>query len=198
MSASLQRRHDELIAQDGLPWRNLHLVHKIAAFDRKIGVPRQSHPQKQIAAFSTALAGLTLARKANALSFAHTTRNFYLIRFRFFRTGAAQRNLSRRTMQRFLQRDHDVGFDIAPALRHGTALSETAEGRPTTTAPEECFEKIAEPGPAELKFDTTVFPTAPAKSAGSPATPLRWRLKPAWLIPILAQLIVFPALLRIA
>jgi len=100
-------------------------------------------------------------------------------------------------MQRFLQRDHDVGFDIAPALRHGAALSEPAEGRPTTTAPEECFEKIAETGPAELKFDTTIFPTAPAKSAGLSATPLRGR-KPAWLIPILAQSVIFPALLRIA
>src|SRR4029453_12883214 len=101
-------------------------------------------------------------------------------------------------MQRFLQRDHDVGFDIAPALRHGPALSEPAEGRPTTTAPEECFEKIAEPGAAEFKFDTTVSPTAPAKSAGLSAAPLRRRLKPAGLIPILAQLIVFPALLWIA
>src|SRR5207244_6170410 len=101
-------------------------------------------------------------------------------------------------MQRFLQRDHDVGLDIASALRHGAALSEPAEGRPTTTAPEECFEKIAEPGPAELKFDTTVFAAAPAESAGLPAAPLRRRLKPTWLIPILAQLIVFPALLRIA
>src|SRR4029077_2592062 len=64
---------------------------------------------------------------------------------------------------------------------------------------EECLEKIAEPGPAELKFDTTVFPTAPVKStAALPATPLRRRLKPAGLIPILAQLIVFPPLFRIA
>src|SRR5437660_7377876 len=102
-------------------------------------------------------------------------------------------------MQRFLQRDHDVGFDIASALRHGAALSEPAEGRPTTTSSEECLEKIAEPGPAELKFDTTVFPTAPVKStAALPATPLRRRLKPAGLIPILTQLIVFPPLFRIA
>src|SRR5438132_10766167 len=101
-------------------------------------------------------------------------------------------------MQRFLQCDHDVGFDIAPTLRHGAALSEPAEGRPTTTAPEECFEKITEPGAAELKFDTAVVPTTPVKStAGLPAAPLR-RLKPAGLIPILAQLIVFPALFRIA
>src|SRR5436190_19014816 len=101
-------------------------------------------------------------------------------------------------MQRFLQSHHDVSFDVAPAFRHGAALPKSPEGRPTTTAPEEGLEKIAEPGPAELKFDTTIFPTAPAKSAGLPAAPLRWRLKPAWLIPILAQLIVFPALLRIA
>ena len=100
-------------------------------------------------------------------------------------------------MQCFLQRNHDVGFDIVPALRHGPALSEPAVGRPTTTASEECFEKIAEPGAAELKFDTPVFPTAPAKSAGLPAAPLRWRLKPAGLIPILTQLIIFLAFLRI-
>src|SRR5205823_10538524 len=101
-------------------------------------------------------------------------------------------------MQRFLQRDHDVGFDIAPALGHGPTLPEPAEGRPATTPTEECFEKIAEPGAAELKFDTTVFPAAPAKSAGLPAAPLWWRLKSAGLIPILAQLTVFPALFRIA
>src|SRR5204862_335230 len=80
----------------------------------------------------------------------------------------------------------------APALCHGAALPESPKGRPTTTSAEECLEKIAEPGTAELKFDTAVFPTAPVKStAGLPATPLRRRLKPAGLIPILAQLIVF-------
>src|SRR2546430_6240528 len=78
-------------------------------------------------------------------------------------------------MQRFLQRNHDVGFDIVPALRHGATLPESAEGRPAATATEECFEKIAESGAAELKFNTTVFPTAPAKSAGLPAAPLRRR-----------------------
>src|SRR4029077_6541318 len=102
-------------------------------------------------------------------------------------------------MQRFLQGHHDVGFDVAPALRHGAALPESPEGRPTTTSSEECLEKIAEPGTAELKFDTAIFPTARVKSAaGLPATPLRRRLKPTRLIPILAQLIVFPALFRIA
>src|SRR5207245_171841 len=101
-------------------------------------------------------------------------------------------------MQRFLQGYHDVCFDVAPAFRHGAALPKSPEGRPTTTSSEECLEKIAEPGPAELKFDTTVFPTAPVKStAALPATPLRRRLKPAGLIPILAQLIVFPPLFQI-
>src|SRR5947207_11300947 len=101
-------------------------------------------------------------------------------------------------MQGFLQGHHDVSFDVAPALCHGAALPESPKGRPTTTSAEECLEKIAEPGTAELKFDTAVFPTAPVKStAGLPATPLR-RLKPAGLIPILAQLIVFPPLFRIA
>src|SRR4029077_7883293 len=102
-------------------------------------------------------------------------------------------------MQRFLQGHHDVSFDVAPALRHSAALPESPKGRPTTTSAEECLEKIAEPGPAELKFDTTVFPTAAVKStAALPATPLRRRLNTAGLIPILAQFIVFPPLFRIA
>src|SRR5437764_983116 len=60
-------------------------------------------------------------------------------------------------MQRFLQRNHDIGFDIVPALRRGSALPKPAEGRPTTTPTEECLEKIAEASATELKFDTAVF-----------------------------------------
>src|SRR5436305_13848218 len=102
-------------------------------------------------------------------------------------------------MQRFLPGHHGASFAAAPALSHGAGLPESPKGRPTTTPSEECLEKIAEPGPAELKSDTAVFPTTPVKStAALPATPLRRRLKPAGLIPILAQLIVFPPLFRIA
>src|SRR5438045_9711411 len=99
----------------------------------------------------------------------------------------------------FGQGNHYVSCDGAPALWHGAALPEAPKGRPTTSSAEECLEKIAEPGTAELKFDAAAFPTAPVKStAGLPAAPLRRRLKPAGLIPILAQLIVFPPLFRIA
>src|SRR5437764_14848539 len=100
-------------------------------------------------------------------------------------------------MQGFLQGHHDVSFDVAPALCHGAALPESPKGRPTTTSAEECLEKIAEPGTAELKFDTAVFPTAPVKStAGLPATLLRRRLPPG-LMTLLAQLIILlPLLLR--
>src|SRR6266480_723693 len=120
-------------------------------------MPRQTHAQKQVPAFPAALARFTLARQTNALSFTLTTRNSYLIRFSFLRAGASQRNLSRRTMQCFLQRHHDVGFDIISAFRHRLSLTKSAEGRAPATAPEKGFKEIAETGAAKFKLDATIF-----------------------------------------
>src|SRR3977135_3217509 len=103
-------------------------------------------------------------------------------------------------MERFLERDHDVGFHIAPSLGASWPLSKTAAAKPTapSAAAKELFEEIAEPGPAEFEFHPA--PIARRIAAESPArllpTPARWRLKPARLVPISAQLVVFLPLLR--
>ena len=101
-------------------------------------------------------------------------------------------------MQRFLQRDHDIGFDIMAAFRHGIALSEPSEGRSPAATTEKGFKEITETGAAKFKFDTAVLTAPPAKTAWLSATPLRRGLKSAGLIPMLTQLIVFPAFLRVA
>src|SRR5436189_5557985 len=101
-------------------------------------------------------------------------------------------------MQCFLERDHDVGFDIMAAFRHGIALSEPSEGRSPAATTEKGFKEITETGAAKFKFDTAVLTAAPAKTTWLSATPLRRRVKAARLIPILAQLIVFSALFRVA
>ena len=162
-------------------------------------MPRQTHAQKQVPAFPAALARFTLARQTNALSFTHTARNFYLIRFGFLRTSASQRNLSRRTMQRFLQRHHDIGFDIVPAFRRYLSLAKSAEGRAPATPTEKGFKEIAEPGAAKFKLDAAIFSGTPAEPAARlTSAPLRRWLKSAGLVPMLAQLVIFSAFLRVA
>ena len=53
--------HNQLAAQNGPPRFNLHLVDQVAALDSKIGMPRQTHAKKKIAAFAAAHASFTLA-----------------------------------------------------------------------------------------------------------------------------------------
>src|SRR4026209_540180 len=101
-------------------------------------------------------------------------------------------------MQCFLQRDHDIGFDVMAAFRHGVALSEPSEGRTTPATTEKGFKEIAQNGAAKFKLDTTVLTAAPAMTTRLSAAPLRRWLKSAGLIPMLAQLVVFSAFLRIA
>src|SRR5438309_2207143 len=108
-------------------------------------------------------------------------------------------------MQRLFERDHDIRFDIAAALRTGLALSESAERRTSATAAEKLFEEIAEAGPAEFELHATAIPATRAPSLKS-ATRLttaraparRWLEPAARVIPIRAELIVFLPLLRIA
>ena len=105
-------------------------------------------------------------------------------------------------MERFLERDHDVGFHIAPSLGASRPLSKTAAAKTTapSAAAKELFEEIAEPGPAELEFHATAITSGVAAESTArllPA-PSRRRLKPARLVPIRSQLVVFPALLGVA
>src|SRR5690349_20686489 len=101
-------------------------------------------------------------------------------------------------MQCFLQRDHNIGFDIVAAFRHGIALSEPSEGRSTTATTEKSFKEITKSGAAKFKLDTAVLTAPPAKTAWLSGAPLRRGLKSAGLTPMLAQLIVFSAFLRVA
>ena len=88
-NAPFQGRHLQLASKHGLPWLDFHFVNQIAAFDRKIRMPRETHPQKQIAAFPAVRSGFALASEANALSFVDAARNLHLIALNFDRRAAA-------------------------------------------------------------------------------------------------------------
>src|SRR5207244_3227163 len=89
------------------------------------------HGHVEIAALSAAGAGLSLTGKANALSFVNAARNLYLIILDLVRAAATQRNRAGRSVQRFFERDQNVGFDIGPALGRRFASAESAESRAT-------------------------------------------------------------------
>src|SRR5215470_6638921 len=103
-------------------------------------------------------------------------------------------------MQCFLQCHHNIGFDIAATFRRLTALAKPAEGRTPAASAEKGFKEIAEPSAAKFKLDPAIFSGTPAISATARLTcaPLRRWLKAAGLIPMLAQLVIFPAFLRVA
>jgi hypothetical protein len=105
-------------------------------------------------------------------------------------------------MQRFLERDHNVGFDIGPALSRGLTPAKFSERRAAVAAAKNRLEEIAETSAAELKLDPAILAAPLMKSAAGllrfPLLPAGRRLKSAWPVPIGAQLIVFLALLRIA
>src|SRR5690348_9902227 len=102
-------------------------------------------------------------------------------------------------MQRFLERDHDVRFDVRSALSRGFASAKSAEGRAAATASEKRFEEIAEAGSVEFKLNASVVSTPLIKStAGLLTSPIWRRLESSRLIPIRAELIIFFALLRVA
>jgi len=116
-------------------------------------MPSQAHPQKQVAAFPAAHARFSLAGQPDALTFVNAARDFDLVIFHFVRAGASQRNCSRRSVQRFFERDHDVRFHIAAALSGRLASAESTERRSSPAAAEKCLEEIAEAGAAEFKFN---------------------------------------------
>ena len=115
--APFQRRHLKLAAQHSLPWRDFGFVDQIAAFDREIRVARQTHAQKKIAAFPATRPRLTLAGETNALPFMDPLRDLDLITFDLVRIAPPQRDSALRSVERFLECDHDVGFHIASSFR---------------------------------------------------------------------------------
>src|SRR6202030_1206807 len=113
---------------------------------------RETYPQKKVAAFSPARAGLSLTRETNALPFMSPARNLDLIIFDFVGTRATQRNRAFRSVERFFKRDQNICFDIGSALGRRLASAEPAESGATTPSAEKSFEKVAEASPTELKL----------------------------------------------
>src|ERR1051325_9355559 len=119
-------------------------MNKIAAFDREIRMLRQTHAQKKIPTLAATRAGFPLTSKTNPLTLVNTARDFYLICLNFIRPGATQGNCSFRSVERFLERDQNVCFDIRAALGRRFATAKSAESRPAAPPAEKRFEEIAE------------------------------------------------------
>jgi hypothetical protein len=154
-SVTFQGRHPQFTTQCCLPWRHLYLVDEIVRFEREVGVPRQANTQEKVAAFPAAGAGLALTGKANPLTFMHALGNFDLITFDLVGIPAPQRDGPLRSVQRLLKRNHDVGFDVAPAFGTTLALPEwTAPKSSLAPAAEKRFEEIAKPRSAKFEIDS--------------------------------------------
>src|SRR2546423_13292926 len=196
-----ERRHAQLATERRLPGRQLHLVNQVIAFNRKIGMARQANAQKKIAAFSAACPRFALAGEPNPLPLVHTLRDLDLITFDLVGIPAPQRDLALRAVERLLERNHDVGFDVAASLRPALPLTERTATTETGLPPasEKRLKKIAETRAAEFEVDPAAV--ACRMAAEAPAglrVPSRRRLKSARLIPVGAQFVVFLPLFRIA
>jgi len=77
-------------------------------------VPCQTNAQKKIATFAATRASFALPSQTDALAFVNAPRNLYLVGFHLFGATAAERNLASGPVQRFFQRDHEIGFDVEP------------------------------------------------------------------------------------
>src|SRR5438874_2494735 len=102
-------------------------------------------------------------------------------------------------MERFFERDHDVGFDIAAALGSSRPLSKASSAKASrpASAAKKLLEKIAEAGPAEFEFHAAAVSSSVAAESATRLLriPSRRWVEPARLIPIRAQLVVFLSLL---
>src|SRR4029077_1716865 len=109
-------------------------MNQVATFHRKIGMSGQAHTQKEIAPLAAAYAGFALSRQPNSLPFVNTSRNFNLIAFDFIGSAAPERHCPGRSLECFLQRDHDIGLDVAATFGCGFTAAKAAEGRASATA----------------------------------------------------------------
>lgn len=193
-------RNLQVASERCLPRRQLYFMDQIVPFDGEIRMARETDPQKKIATFPSARARFALARQANALTFMNALRDLDLITFDLVRVPAAQGNISLRTVERFFQRDHDVGLDVASAFGASLPLTErgATESR-LTSAAEKRFKEIAEARATKFEIDpAAVARGVSTKPAAGLRIPARRRLKSPRLIPIRSELIVLLPFLRIA
>src|SRR4051812_32713017 len=151
---TFQRRHAQFPAKRRLPWGELHLVNQVVAFNGKIRVARQSDSQKKVPALTAAGSRLALASESDSLSLVYALRNFNLIAFHLVRISSTQRDGPLRSVERFLECDHNVRFDITPSFGATLTLPEwTATKTGLASSAEKRFKEIAEPSPSEFKVD---------------------------------------------
>src|SRR4051812_5493482 len=78
---AFQCRHTQLATERRLPWRELHFVNQIVAFNGKIRMACQPYSQKQVPALTAPRSRFPLASKPDPLPLVHAFRNFDLITF---------------------------------------------------------------------------------------------------------------------
>jgi len=168
-------------------------------------VASQAHAQKQVTALPPTRAGFPLPGQTNSLPFVHASRDLYLVGFHLVGAAAPQRYRPGGAMQRFLERNHNIGLDIAAAGRTGigaeSAGAAAAESRLSATAAEKLLKEIAKPGAIELELNPSVAPRVTMKTASARTlsrAPIGRRLKSARLVPIRPKPIVFRALFPVA
>ena len=197
---AFQRGHFDLGAQRCPPRLERDFVDQVIAFDRKIGMSRQAHAQKKVAALAPARSRFALAGQTDALALTDAARDFDLVGFDLFGATATQRNLAGGSLERFFQCDHEVGLDVLPAFRRCGATAKTAaERRLAPPSTEERFEEIAKASSTELELYAAVASSGPTETSTCAAVPpIRRRLESARLVPIRPEMVVFRALLGIA
>src|SRR5665213_7784 len=196
----IQGRHGNLRAERGFPRREFKFVDQTGAVHVEVGMLGETDAQIQIAIFTAAAAAFAATGEAQFLSLADAGGNFHLMRF-----GAAavtDVDGAHGTARRFLQRDHDVAFDVRAAFgkilrRKISAPGEIAAVRAAHPRAEQLLEKIAEAGAAEMKFLAAGRASAAKRLAVAEAAMAGRGTELRAGFPVRAQLVVFPALVRV-
>src|SRR5208283_1507778 len=195
---AVERADLRLGAEHGLPWREVEVAVEVGPPDGEVRVAGEAHPQEQVARRSAGDPRPALAGQADALALAHPGGYAHLVRVGPVAVAVAarapKRDLAKRPAQGLLEGDHDVGLDIAPRRGEvglGPALLAERPGIAAAGA-EERLEEVAEAGAAEFERGPSLGP--PWAAAGEAPRPA---LLGARVLPVRAQLVVAPALLRV-
>src|SRR4051812_32545713 len=139
---AFQRRHAQFPAKRRLPWREFHLMNQVIAFDGKIGMAREPYSQKKVPALTAARSPLALAGEPDPLALVHALGNFDLITFHLVGIPSPERDGPLRSVERLLERHHNIRFDVTPSFGGSLPLSESAAAAKTglTSAAEKGLE----------------------------------------------------------
>ena len=143
-----------------------------------------------------AAARFALAGEADFLALTDAFRDGHFVSFDAGPAVAPKGDLLLRAVQRFLERDEQVGLDVLPArLRPRETRPYCRRDCPAPRRPasgEELLEEIAEPGAAKAR------PAVAKSTAAASTAPAGRRLLPPALLPVRAESVVLLALIGIA